>query len=234
MKKSWVLATVLLVGALAVPASANMILTIDCSAAGLSGSQQFLVQCNAGVVDWTLPAAVDVVAANGTRLAAIRQLTLQSDTEPYVNVRFAVEAAETDTTFRISSTIVSFATLTDPKAYASAGVTLTSNEDGATITGLLDGGTLYEARYNHTSVYADLVSSFSIAADQTITHGQRLPTSGYATIAGGVSSIESEFYFTLSALDQASGTSRFEVVPEPMTMGLLTLGGLVMLYRRIR
>jgi hypothetical protein len=40
--------------------------------------------------------------------------------------------------------------------------------------------------------------------------------------------------FTLSAGDQASATSRFEVVPEPATMSLLALGGIATLIRRRR
>lgn len=168
---------------------------------------------------------------SGPSILVDRQVSIQTDVEPYVNLRFAVEANATDTTFDISSAVVSFSPLSNPQAYASAGVTLTSDVDGATITGLFSGMN-YQARYNGSTVYANLVAGFSIPGDQTVVHGERKPASGYQTISGTVSSIQSEFNFTLSALDQASGTSRFEVIPEPATLSLLGLGGLAMLRRR--
>jgi hypothetical protein len=48
-----------------------------------------------------------------------------------------------------------------------------------------------------------LVSGFTIGADQTVTNSDRSPASGYTGISGSVSSIQSEFNFTLSALDQS-------------------------------
>jgi hypothetical protein len=50
-----------------------------------------------------------------------------------------------------------------------------------------------------------------------------------------VSSITAEFDFTLSANEQASGTSRFDVeqgVPEPATMSLLVMGAMALLAKR--
>jgi hypothetical protein len=58
--------------------------------------------------------------------------------------------------------------------------------------------------------------------------------SGWAPIAGSVSSIESEFHFVLSANQEASGTSMFEVVPEPVGLSFLALGGLALLRRKPR
>jgi hypothetical protein len=164
-------------------------------------------------------------------------LSIQTDGDPYVNLRFAVEAGATDATFDINSAVVSFIPILNPQVYASAGITLTSDDDGATATGLF-GGMTYQARCNGSIVYTNLVAGFSIPGDQTVVHSERDPASGYDTILGTVSSIQSEFDFTLSALEQASGTSRFEVtsisIPEPVTMSVLGLGGLGLLLRRRR
>jgi hypothetical protein len=55
-----------------------------------------------------------------------------------------------------------------------------------------------------------------------------------SSIAGLVTDIQAEYQFTLSANDSASGTSRFEVVPEPVAMHLALLGivGLLLARRR--
>jgi hypothetical protein len=224
-------AVVALLLAAALPAEANMIVTVKCTAGDLTATQAFSIECNECPADWTLPTPVDIMAGT-VRIATVKGLEIQSNSDPFVNLRFAVEAAATDTTFDINSSVVSFAPLSNPQAYASAAVTLTSDSDGATITGLFDGGKTYQARYNSTAVFADLVKSFSIAGNLSQVENDREPAAGTETIAGSVSSIQSEFNFTLSALDQASGTSRFEVTPEPATLSLLALGGLALLRLR--
>ena len=226
-----IFAVAFLVVASASPALADVIVTITCTSGGQSATQNFLISCGADSSNWTLSGPVALSGSNGV-LGTITDLSYQSNADPYVNLRFAVEAGSTDTTFDITSAVVSFGALSNPWAYASAGVTLTSDSDGATITGLLDGGSVYQAIFNGSTVYASLVNGFTIAADQSVTHSDRDPVSGNQTIAGSVTSIQSEFKFTLSALEQASGTSRFEViVPEPATMSLLVLGGLALLRR---
>jgi hypothetical protein len=212
------------------PAAADVLLSVKCTAGQASSVQEFLVPCSGGKADWMLPGPFDIMAGD-VLLGKVTELSIQTDAEPYVNLRCAVEAGATDATFDISSAVVSFSLLSNPQAYASAGVTLTSDADGATITGLF-GGMNYQARYNGSTVYANLVAGFSIPGDQTVVHAERKPASGYGTISGTVSSIQSEFNFTLSAFDQASATSRFEVIPEPATFSLLALGGLAMLRRR--
>jgi len=215
-------------------AGADTSVTIQASSGDLSASHEFTITCNDGIADWSLDGPMDLMA-DDVLLGTITELCLQSDADPYVNLFFAVQAGAADTTFDVSSGVVSFFPLMDVSGYASAGVTLTSDADGATITGLF-GGDTYEARYNSTSVFADLVAGYTIGGDVSVTNSDRYPATDYTPIAGNVSSIESEFKFTLSALDQASGTSRFEIigvgVPEPATMSLLALGGLALLRRR--
>ncbi len=230
MKARTIFVAAALLLAAALPATADVTLTVTATTDQGTVAQQFLIECPGSVVEWTLASPVDIMDGD-VLLATITELTLETDSEPYVNLFFALQAGASDTTVSVTSPVISFSPMLNPQAYASAGITLTSDSDGATITGLF-GGKNYEARYNGTTVYADLVAGFSIPGDQTVTSSDRSPASGYNTITGTVSSIESEFNFTLSALDQASGTSRFEVIPEPCTLGLLTLGGLALLRRR--
>jgi hypothetical protein len=153
-----------------------------------------------------------------------------------VNVYFSVQANSSGETFDITTSTLSFPTLAPATAFATAAITLTSDTDGATVTGLFPGGKTYEARYNGSSVYANLVNGFTIGPNTSSTLSERLPLVAPATnTIPSVSSITAEFDFSLTANEQASGTSRFDVeqgVPEPATMSLLVMGGMALLARR--
>ena len=155
------------------------------------------------------------------------KLTVNSD--PEVGIEFGFRAGSTTANYSILSDVVEFDPLVNPIAYASAGVTLTDKlpTAGAAITGLFPGGKTNQARYNSSTVFANLVSGFTIGSD-TQTHSEAMPLSGSQSISDTLTSIESEFRFRLSARDAVSGTSTFVVVPEPATMCLLGLGGLLL------
>jgi hypothetical protein len=164
----------------------------------------------------------------------IDSLKLTVNTDPEVGIEFGVRAGSSTTTFSIISDVVLFDPLVNPIAYASAGVTLTDRTPtaGATITGLFDGGKTHQARYNSSTVFANLVKGFSISSG-TVTASEDKPLSGTQIINDTLTSIESEFRFKLSAGDSASGTSTFEVVvPEPATLCLLGLGALSLVRRK--
>ncbi|MHB9070256.1 MAG: hypothetical protein ACYC54_07785 [Sedimentisphaerales bacterium] len=166
--------------------------------------------------------------------SAIDFLKLKINSDPEVGIEFGVRAGGLTTTFQIISAVVAFSSLVNPTADASAGVTLTDRLSGtgaaagATITGLFDGGKVHQARYNTSTVFANLVSGFSIPTG-TLTDEEAKPVSGSETINDTLTSIESEFYFTLSARDAASGTSNFIVIPEPATIAILSIGALSLL-----
>lgn len=213
---------------------ADMILTIRCMADDQTSTYDFFIPCKAGDADWTLQEPVNLLGQNEVKLATIRELSLQTNAEPFVNLHFSLEAGSADTTFNVRSALLEFDPLVNPLAYASAGITLTGDADGARITGLLADGMCYQARYNGSSVYENLLPGFDAGSDMTLTQSQRRPTATYDNISGTVSSMQTEFNFVLSALDQASGTSRFEVIPEPTSMSLLALGALSLLRRKRR
>ena len=164
--------------------------------------------------------------------AFIDSLKIKLNGDPEVGIEFGVRAGSLGTTFDILSDVVSFDPMTNPQAYGSAGVTLTDRggSAGASIVGLFD-GKVHQARYNSTSVFGNLVRGFSISSG-TLTNDENKPLSGSEVISGSVSSIESEFYFSLSARDSASGTSTFVVIPEPATMSILALGALALISRK--
>jgi hypothetical protein len=190
--------------------------------------------------NWSLPAQAQL-HSNGRLLATIDGITLGVDADPGVSLGFVVSAGNADTDFTITSATIPFTPLYNVMAFASAGVTVTdADSDGATLTGLFGGGYAYEARYNSPAVtWATLLGNPVVAGtDNTLTVNDRRPATFRESIPGILSSIQSEWHFKVSAYDDASGTSRFDVsgteVPEPATLALMAAGGLGALLRRRR
>ncbi len=236
MKRKIIVAAIFLLTASVLPASADFLVTVTGTEGNLTASQQFTIPCDGTGSNWTLPGAVALTTPHGLSLGTLSQLQIQSDADPAVNVYFSVQANSSGETFDITTSTLSFPTLSPATAFATAAITLTSDTDGATIAGLFPGGKTYEARYNGSTVYADLVSGFSIGPNTSSTLSERDPLVAPLTNAiPSASSITAEFDFTLSANEQASGTSRFDVeqgVPEPATMSLLVMGAMALLAKR--
>ncbi|MCE5340555.1 MAG: hypothetical protein LLF92_05435 [Planctomycetaceae bacterium] len=224
----------LLVGILLVPVLAQACI-INCSIA-ISGSDGTNV--NVGIDDVKTVFVDDegvthfvfnIPATTGGE-SEITSLVLKAKEDPEVGIEFGVRAGSSDTEYTILSGAVTFAALENAVGYASAGITLTDREAvGATITGLFDGDKVHQAKYNGTPVFASLVNGFGITGG-TLTTSEAEPSTGDELISGTLTSIESAFHFILSANDSASGTSTFMVtpIPEPATLVILGLGGLLL------
>ena len=93
---------------------------------------------------------------------------------------------------------------------------------------------MYQALYNSPAVvWAQLLNNTVTAGSYSSnTANDRRPTAGLEQIPATVDQISSAYSFTLSALDSASGTSTFTVIPEPATVVLLGLGALALLKRK--
>lgn len=154
--------------------------------------------------------------------ALLTYLDVGLDADPQIVLNFAVTAGNADQTFDIISPLA-FATVNPAQATATAYVGVTDNNGGgATVTGLIAGPKMFEASYNGGTVFADLVKS-PLVAPANGSNGAS-ETKAWTNI-GSVSSMKSEFYFTLTAGDGASGTSSYKLVPEPSSI-LALLGGL--------
>jgi hypothetical protein len=185
-------------------------------------------------VQWNLgsmfPNGVEIRAENnqdlllGTLNAA--DITIIED--PSVTLGFSVTAGQYATAFSFSSPVVTFAPLTNPDAYASGSVSLGS---GDTIYGgYYDGGdfNIFKALYNTDGGGSGGTTFQSFVPDSV---GWEFV--GPQTINDTVSSIHIKNSFILSAGGIASGTSVFTVeVPEPVTVCLLGLGGLMLRKKR--
>ncbi len=180
---------------------------------------------------WSLPGTVDDPAykfMDGDDVfAQIVSLSCAYDYDPVVSLSFALIAGNSTTTFTVSSAVVSFLPMVNPDAYATAKIGVTDrNGDGATLTGLFPTPGAYAAQWQGGSYsnWAELIAQVVAPVNGSTTVTERkpaLPTT-YGTISGTVTDIKSEFNFTLTSKDLATGSSTFEVVPEPGT--ILALG----------
>jgi hypothetical protein len=164
----------------------------------------------------------------------IENLKIFGKADPEIGAEFGVKAGNSATTFFISSGLEIFAPITNPTAYASAGVTLTDRIPTGTakITGLFANGKINQAIYNGSTPWANLVSTFSVSGNTFTSEEEQGNPGSPIVIFDTLTSIESNFYFTLSAKDSASGTSIFSVTPEPATIAMLGLGAMVFVRRR--
>lgn len=178
----------------------------------------------AGKYVWTLDSEVPILDDGG----AVESLKLIVGDDPEVGVDFGVRAGNSAMTYSFFDGL-SFDPVVNPLGEASAAITLTDRSPaGAKITGLFPGSKANQAIYNGSTVFANLVNGLTISGGSADTGED----TGIVSLIGTVSSLESEFNFTLSAHDAASGTSDFSVTPEPATVALLGLGGLALLRRK--
>jgi len=191
---------------------------------------------------WALDADYPFMDGQGQEVARLEQGTFVQIQPPsggrqvpQVTLGFAVTAGSATTTFDIRSALLSFPTMFNPTGKAIVGMNVSDRAPfgGATLTGLgpLSGGA-YVAQYNGAvpggTTFSELITSPVVvpAFGQTTANGD----SNWLPIAGTVSDISAQLTFTLTARDSASGTSNFEIVPEPAS--LLLLAGLALLRRR--
>lgn len=230
---------------LAAPLRADFIgsVQIQFDSGGNSGVYDIPVPGTGDSYTWGMnsPTAIydaDDINHTGPVLAYVNKVDITLDGDPGVSLGFNVTAGAGLTHISVVSSTVSFAPLVNPLAFASASITVTdanSSMMGATATGTFPGINSYQAVYNGTSIFANLVQPVSAPMDGSNTLSDRFPVSGSTVINDSVSSIMSAYDFYLTGYDTASGTSRFNVaannVPEPSTLVLALVGGTAMLWR---
>ncbi len=219
------------------------------TATNLQGSASVSIALGAGAPlpgggwQWVLVGPPIPIMSGPNLLGTITQgtVTLRDTTSPLVATSFAVTAGASNTTFQIASGEVSFTAMNNPNARASAGITVTDNTgNGASVAGNRPGASVYSAHYNGQAplgvAFSDLMgggaTTPSAFGSQSVNQAFPAAPGAFTPIAGSVSSISALWDFTVSANDQASGTSVFVLVPAPGALGLLGMAGLVVTGRR--
>jgi hypothetical protein len=198
-----------------------------------------------GTLPWAL-SAPRTLSDGSVPLVTITNLGVAFSADPQVDLNFAIVNASLTNPLNItisSATILLLPPVDNAQAVAGASMTLTNGSGGATggyLTGLFPGGKAYQARYstsglsNTSTVFANLTSSLSFSGYGGASHSEALPVSGMTSLGTTVHMMESEFKFTLSPADQATGSSAFVVTPEPASLALSILGISCLLRRRSR
>ena len=196
---------------------------------------------------WSANGTIDYTRSNwnlrdpdsGVVVAHINEVTMHYDADPVVNLFFSVQAGLANTTFTISSALLSFPGINPAIGRATAGMTLTDSDgDGASLTASADpvmAGGMYRAAtngyagtYNGTT-FATFFPGYAVVAWASSTVSDVL---GFIPVPGTVNDMSSMFTFTLSANDQASGTSSFVILPTPGAAALMGLAALSVSRRR--
>ncbi|MCC6357974.1 MAG: PEP-CTERM sorting domain-containing protein [Phycisphaerales bacterium] len=181
---------------------------------------------------------IDIRNESGDVIASLMNATFVAIADPQVGILFDVVAGATDTQFTISSGELSFPTIFGATGVASAGLTVTDagQDNGALATGNGgSGNSAYQANYNGLipagTIFAEFIRSVVVATPGGTETGVG-STGGFLNIPDPVSSMSAQYSFLLSALDSASGTSNFVVIPEPASLVLLALGATALIRRR--
>ena len=189
---------------------------------------------------WTLLVDVPIISFDGQLLLGTLQAQetqVRFAQDPVVNLNFAVQAgpAAGGTAFTCKSALLSFPTINNASARTSAAFTLTDgvDDDGATLTPAAGELGAYKAQYNGFvpggTTFAQLIPQMVAAPMDQATLAEDFPGGGmYQALGVPVYDMSSQVSFTLSPNDLASGTSVFEIIPEPSALALLAVAlGLV-------
>ncbi len=171
---------------------------------------------------WSLAAPVDITNGSGDVIAQLTSANVVYRGDPQIAFGFSATAGSSTTTFVIASSLISFPTIPAAEALASAGLTLTDGDGtGGTLLGLHSAGGAYLAEYNGGTDFAELVGPLYAPAGGSVSDSDNVPLT---PLGVSVSSMNSWYYFSVTANDLASGTSNYQVTPEPGMLGLLVVG----------
>jgi hypothetical protein len=186
---------------------------------------------NNGVYSWALPAAIQIHdPRTGALLATLRSARITYVGDPQINLDFSMQAGPNPTDFTVRSQLLSFPDMHNAEGRASAGINLTDFDgNGASLSAISPLTGAYLAQYNgfvpNGTTFAEGISSI-VVNEPFGSNGDSLnvPPAGYQAIPGTINSMSSQIAFTVSANDFASGTSNYEVIPEPASLVLVALG----------
>ena len=212
---------------------------------GASGTEWGGLTQSAWTIDWDtvyansgttytfdLPYIIDIAENNNqsNKLARVHSLYVAVKADPVIELGFDVEALAYDTQFTITVDALNFEGIENPTMEANAEIKIIETDAQTTLTGNFDNSKAYRSYYNNDT-FADLIDTPILGKGSVATE-----SSGSQQISGTVSSIHSQWQFTLTGNGRVSGISDYTdtvaLVPEPASLLLLGTGGLAVLSRR--
>ncbi len=226
----WGIGLTLLIAVLFFPTAAiSQLIVINVEASG-SGTltKTFVTDINwddvyadpLGRKTWNLASAYTFYFGDHT--ATIESLTVAVKADPKLELGFSATSADGATNFLFASDVLTFTPLTS----AEASVYATANSlPGTTVSAVEFDDKLFRSLYNGTEIFADAVNSFPFTPGGVYEYIS-------SSIPGQVSSMQVMWSLNVSAGGHATGLGEFQVIPEPASILLLSLGGLVLLGKR--
>ncbi len=207
--------------------------TVDLSDAQFNNGEIVVWNLIGGPVDIT-----DGISTIATITSA--QLTLQAFSESLgqslIALSFNVEAGAADTEFIISSSLIDSLNIPGALGRVTGTYSVTDgNNNGATLTGLQNGGGLYSAFYNGSNTFNELFTdgAYNVGASASDGDAQDIPNVGFSPVGATVNDMSSQWHFMLTAGDLAGGTSNYIIrIPAPAGLALMGVSGLIATRRR--
>jgi len=164
----------------------------------------------------------------GDHNAVIENISIAVKAEPKVELGFSAVSDDGATDFLITSDVLVFdIPLINAEAYAYAEA---GSLPGTVVSAVDFDSKLFRTLYNGTEIFADMVDPYTFVPGGVYDY---IPST---SISGQVSSMQVVWSLNVSSGGHADGIGIFEVtgdvIPEPATILLLSLGGLALLRKR--
>jgi hypothetical protein len=174
---------------------------------------------------------------SGALIGTIHQANTVIIGDPQISLGFLVQAGAVNTTFEITSALLSFPAIPSAEGKASVQMGITDlNGDGSELMGLIPGPAAYHAQYNGFvpggSDFSKLIGSVTASPGGSGNAFQNDPPVGNKPVGATVNDMSARIRFSLTALDTASGTSVYTIIPEPTSFALLAIGSIIAFWRR--
>ena len=222
------------------PVTANIIeVTATSGSNSATFTEVFPVTSWSGLLAWNLPAP-EQLSDGAVDLALLSSAYVGIDeADPVVDLDFSLTNSTSGVLFvNIKTAVIQFGANPNAEASAISSMTLgDSGTDGVWVGGQFADAKCYEASYSTSNVantntnFARLLPSLNFNSPGGM-GSENLPAWGMSSLGTTVYMMQAEYKFTLSPGDQVSGESSFVIIPEPATVAMLALGGLLLLRRR--